>query len=79
MTADELNRRLLAAGRMASLPDPALDIDNDDPDDQPIAIEGEPLWETILRKRRIQGWAQGGWHYSPFHDPPCARRHIACP
>ena len=52
MTADELNRRLLAAGRMASLPDPALDIDNDDPDDQPIAIEGEPLSETIIRERR---------------------------
>jgi hypothetical protein len=52
MTADELNRRLLAEGRLASLPDPALDIDDDDPDDQPIAIEGEPLSETILRERR---------------------------
>ena len=52
MTADELNKRLLAEGRLASLPDPALDIDDDDPDDQPIAIEGEPLSETILRERR---------------------------
>jgi hypothetical protein len=52
LTADELNRRLLAEGRLASLPDPALDIDDDDPDDQPIAIEGEPLSETILRERR---------------------------
>jgi hypothetical protein len=52
LTADELNRRLLAEGRLASLPDPALDLDDDDPDDQPIAIEGEPLSETILRERR---------------------------
>jgi hypothetical protein len=52
LTADELNRRLLAEGRLASLPDPALDIDDDDPDDQPIAIEGEPLSETIIRERR---------------------------
>jgi hypothetical protein len=52
LTADELNRRLFAEGRLASLPDPALDFDDDDPDDQPIAIEGEPLSETILRERR---------------------------
>jgi hypothetical protein len=52
LTADELNRRLFAEGRLASLPDPALDIDDDDPDDQPIVIEGEPLSETILRERR---------------------------
>jgi hypothetical protein len=52
LTADEFNRRLLAEGRLASLPDPALDIDDDDPDDLPIAIEGEPLSETILRERR---------------------------
>jgi hypothetical protein len=52
LTADEFNRRLLAEGRLASLPDPTLDIDDDDPDDQPIAIEGEPLSETIIRERR---------------------------
>ena len=52
LTRDEFNRRLLAEGRLASLPDPALDIDDDDPDDQPIAIKGEPLSETILRERR---------------------------
>ena len=52
LTADELNRRLFAEGRLASLPDPALDLDDDDPDDQPIAIKGEPLSETILRERR---------------------------
>jgi hypothetical protein len=52
LTRDEFNRRLLAEGRLASLPDPALDLDDDDPDDQPIAIEGEPLSETIIRERR---------------------------
>jgi hypothetical protein len=52
LTPDEFNQRLLAAGRIASLPDPALDIDDDDPDDAPVAIEGEPLSETIIRERR---------------------------
>jgi ElaB/YqjD/DUF883 family membrane-anchored ribosome-binding protein len=52
LTAGEFNQRLLAAGRIASLPDPALDIDDDDPDDQPITIEGEPMSETIIRERR---------------------------
>ena len=31
---------------------PSLDIDDDDPDDQPVAIKGEPLSETIIRERR---------------------------
>lgn len=48
-TPDELNRRLLAAGRIAKLPDPAQDIDDDD---IPVVIEGEPLSETIIRERR---------------------------
>ena len=52
LTADEFNRRLLAAGRIASLPDPALDIDDDDPDDAPVIIKGEPLSETIICERR---------------------------
>jgi hypothetical protein len=52
LTRDEFHRRLLAAGRLASLPDPALDADDDDSDDQPIAIEGEPLSESIIRERR---------------------------
>ena len=43
---------MLASGLLASLPDPALDIDDDDPDDQPVPIKGEPLSETILRERR---------------------------
>jgi Arc/MetJ-type ribon-helix-helix transcriptional regulator len=49
---DALNQRLLAAGLVIQLPDPAEDIDDDDPDDQPIEIVGEPLWETIIRERR---------------------------
>src|SRR6516162_1017363 len=52
LTRNEFHRRLLAEGRLASLPDPALDFNDDDPDDQPIAIEGEPLSETIIRERR---------------------------
>lgn len=52
ITRDQFHRQLLAEGRLASLPDPALDIDDDDPDDQPIAIEGEPLSEAIIRERR---------------------------
>ncbi|MGP0062240.1 MAG: hypothetical protein ACLQGP_01390 [Isosphaeraceae bacterium] len=52
LTAEEFNQQLFAAGRIASLPDPALDIDDDDPDDAPVPIRGEPLSETILRERR---------------------------
>jgi hypothetical protein len=52
LTRDEFNRRLMAAGLITRLPNPALDIDDDDPEDQPIAIEGEPLSETIIRERR---------------------------
>jgi hypothetical protein len=52
LTADEFNQGLFAAGRIASLPDPALDIDDDDPGDQPVPIKGEPLSETIIRERR---------------------------
>jgi hypothetical protein len=52
LTRDEFNRRLMAAGLITRLPDPTLAIDDDDPEDQPIAIEGEPLSETIIRERR---------------------------
>ena len=52
LTPDELNQRLLASGRITQLPDPAQDIDDDDPDDLPVRIEGEPLSETIIRERR---------------------------
>ena len=52
LSIEEIHRQMLASGLLTSLPDPALDIDDDDPDDQPIAIKGEPLSETILRERR---------------------------
>jgi hypothetical protein len=52
MTRDEFNQHLLSIGLVTHLPDPALDIDDDDPEDQPIVIEGEPLSETIIRERR---------------------------
>ena len=52
LSIDEIHRQMMARGLILRLPDPALDIDDDDPDDQPIAIEGEPLSETIIRERR---------------------------
>ncbi len=52
LTIDEIHQEMMARGLIIRLPDPALDADDDDPDDQPIAIEGEPLSETILRERR---------------------------
>jgi hypothetical protein len=52
LSIDEIHQRMMARGLIIRLPDPALDIDDDDPNDQPIAIEGEPLSETILRERR---------------------------
>jgi hypothetical protein len=52
LTRDDFNQRLMAAGLITRLPDPSLDIDDDDPDDQPVIIKGEPLSETIIRERR---------------------------
>ncbi len=52
MTEVEFDQHLLKIGLISSLPDPALDIDDDDPDDQPVSIKGEPLSETIIRERR---------------------------
>jgi Arc/MetJ-type ribon-helix-helix transcriptional regulator len=49
---EEIHRQMLASGLLTSLPDPALDLDDDDPDDAPVPIKGEPLSETILRERR---------------------------
>jgi len=42
----------MAAGLITRLPDPSLDIDDDDPDDQPVTIKGVQLSETIIRERR---------------------------
>lgn len=47
---EAFHRRLIAKGMMSELPDTASDYD--DPDDQPITIEGEPLSETVIRERR---------------------------
>ena len=52
LTEDEFNQHLLRIGLISSLPDPALDIDDDDPNDAPVTIKGEPLSETIIRERR---------------------------
>ena len=52
LTEAEFNRHLLSIGLITSLPDPALDIDDDDPDNAPVTIKGEPLSETIIRERR---------------------------
>jgi hypothetical protein len=40
----------MAARGLITLPDTAADFD--DPDDEPIAIKGEPLSETVIRERR---------------------------
>jgi hypothetical protein len=42
---------MMARGLITRLPDPAQDLD-DDPDDLPVPIKGEPLSETIIRERR---------------------------
>ena len=52
LSIDDLHRKMMARGLIIRLPDPSLDIDDDDPDDQPVSIKGEPLSETILRERR---------------------------
>ena len=39
----------MAARGLITLPDTAADFD--DPDDEPIAIKGEPLSETVIRER----------------------------
>jgi Arc/MetJ-type ribon-helix-helix transcriptional regulator len=50
LTIDEIHRQLLADGLLSQLPDNSQDIDDDG--DQPVAIDGEPLSETIIRDRR---------------------------
>ena len=52
LTEAEFQQHLLNIGLISSLPDPAMDIDDDDPADQPVPIKGEPLSETIIRERR---------------------------
>src|SRR3954453_18084410 len=50
LTEAEVLQQMLNSGLITQLPDPAPDFD--DPDDQPITIEGEPLSETVIRERR---------------------------
>ena len=50
MTEEELQRHMLEIGLITQLPDTSADFD--DPDDQLIDIEGEPLSETVIRERR---------------------------
>lgn len=49
---DEVHRQMIADGLIARLPDPSQDVDDDDPEDEPIVVEGEPLSEMIIRERR---------------------------
>ena len=49
-TEAEFKRQLLASGLMTSLPTPADPATR--PSFRPLAIEGEPLSETIIRERR---------------------------
>ena len=51
LSIEKIHRQMLASGLITRLPDPAQDLDDDDPDDQPVPIEGEPLSETIIRER----------------------------
>jgi Arc/MetJ-type ribon-helix-helix transcriptional regulator len=50
LTPAELDQYMLETGLLSRLPD--TDADFDDPDDEPITIEGEPLSETVIRERR---------------------------
>jgi Arc/MetJ-type ribon-helix-helix transcriptional regulator len=52
LTVAEIHQQMLASGLISQLPDPSQDIDDDEPDDLPVPIDGEPLSETIIRERR---------------------------
>lgn len=49
-TEDEVLRQMLADGLISRFPNRVAE--NDDEDDEPVVIEGEPLSETIIRERR---------------------------
>lgn len=49
-TEEEFQRSLLEMGLMTQLPEAG--DDEDDPDDQPIPIQGEPLSKTVICERR---------------------------
>ena len=50
ISEDEFKRLLLNSGLMSALPTPADPADR--PAFEPVAIDGEPLSETIIRERR---------------------------
>jgi len=50
MSEEEFKQQLLRSGLMSNLPTPADPASR--PVFEPIAIEGEPLSETIIRERR---------------------------
>jgi Arc/MetJ-type ribon-helix-helix transcriptional regulator len=52
LTPAELDQHMISIGLITQLPNPAEDLDDDDPDDEPVTIKGEPLSETIIRERR---------------------------
>jgi len=52
LTEAEFDQHLLSIGLITSLPGPAQDIDDDDPDLAPVIIKREPFSETIIRERR---------------------------
>ena len=43
---------MLADGLLTQLPNTAQDSDDEDEDEAPVTIKGEPLSETIIRERR---------------------------
>jgi putative addiction module CopG family antidote len=52
LTPEDVDRQLLARGLLSRLPDPSQDVDDEDQDDLPVPVEGEPVSETIIRERR---------------------------
>jgi hypothetical protein len=50
LTEEEFQRRLLELGLMSQVP--TGEGDEDDAEDVPVPIEGEPLSETVIRERR---------------------------
>ena len=50
MTEVEFDQPLLRIGLISQLPDTAAD--DDDPNDVPVKIKGEPLSETVIRDHR---------------------------
>lgn len=50
LTEEEFQRRLLDLGLMSQVP--TVEGDEEDAEDAPVPIQGEPLSETVIRERR---------------------------